>query len=59
MEEILTPETVLTLERALVTSFAQPFKIIYMSNDGKYASLFNLLATDIFFSNFSALVFKM
>jgi hypothetical protein len=40
MEEILTAGSVFILERALVTNFAQQFKIIYTSNDGKYASLF-------------------
>jgi hypothetical protein len=35
MEETLTPETVFTLETALVTYFVQHFKIIYMSNNGK------------------------
>jgi hypothetical protein len=40
MEEILTPETVFKLERAIETNFAQQFKIIYISNDGEYASLF-------------------
>jgi hypothetical protein len=40
MEEILTPETDFILERGLVTNFAQQFKHIYTSNDGKCASLF-------------------
>jgi hypothetical protein len=40
MEQILTPETVFILEKALVANFAHQFKIIYTSNDGKYASLF-------------------
>ena len=41
MEEILTPGTVFIFETALVKNFAQQFKIIYTSNDGKYGSLFN------------------
>jgi len=40
MEEILTPETVFILERALVTNNVQQFKIIYISKGkGKSISL--------------------
>jgi len=35
MEDILTPKTVFIIETALVTKFAQHFKIIFTSNDGK------------------------